>query len=86
MSSSKTSPIEARGVYLILTAVEWKSERQLEPKESFGCHVVRVSSQVDQVAGSMLETEKTMNDLQFATGLAPIDEEVPELVQMPPVQ
>lgn len=44
-----------------------------------------ISAQVDQVTGSMLETEKTMNDLQFATGLAPIDEEVPELVQ-PPVQ
>lgn len=45
-----------------------------------------ISSQVDQVAGSMLETEKTMNDLQFATGLAPMDEEVPELLQTPPVQ
>lgn len=44
-----------------------------------------ISGQVDQVAGSMLETEKTMNDLQFATGLAPLDEEVPSLVQ-PPVQ
>jgi hypothetical protein len=44
-----------------------------------------ISGQVDQVTGSMLETEKTMNDLQFATGLAPLDEEVPELVQ-PPVQ
>jgi hypothetical protein len=45
-----------------------------------------ISSQVDQVAGSMLETEKTMNELQFATGLAPIDEEIPELVRTPPVQ
>jgi hypothetical protein len=44
-----------------------------------------ISGQVDQVAGSMLEAEKTMNELQFATGLAPIDEEVPELVQ-PPVR
>lgn len=44
-----------------------------------------ISEQVDQVTGSMLETEKTMNDLQFATGLTPLDEEVPELVQ-PPVQ
>jgi hypothetical protein len=33
----------------------------------------------------MLETEKTMNELQFATGLSPIDEDVPSLVQ-PPVQ
>jgi hypothetical protein len=39
-----------------------------------------ISSQVDQVAASMVQTERTMNDLQFATGLA-IEEEVPELVQ-----
>lgn len=45
-----------------------------------------ISGQVDQVATSMVETEKTMNDLQFATGLAPIDEEVPELLANPPVQ
>jgi DNA repair exonuclease SbcCD ATPase subunit len=45
-----------------------------------------ISSQVDQVAGSMLETEKTMNELQFVTGLAPIDEEIPELVRTPPIQ
>jgi hypothetical protein len=44
-----------------------------------------ISGQVDNITGSMLETEKTMNDLQFATGLAPVDEDVPELVH-PPVQ
>jgi DNA repair exonuclease SbcCD ATPase subunit len=44
-----------------------------------------ISAQVDQVAGSMLETEKTMNELQFVTGLAPQDEEVPDLVQNPQV-
>jgi DNA repair exonuclease SbcCD ATPase subunit len=33
-----------------------------------------ISGQVDQVASSMLETEKTMNDLRFVTGLDPIDE------------
>ena len=40
-----------------------------------------ISGQVDQVAHSMIETEKTMNDLQFATGLGPLEEDVPELVQ-----
>ncbi len=40
-----------------------------------------ISSQVDLVANSMHETEKTMNDLQFATGLASVDEAVPDLVQ-----
>lgn len=39
-----------------------------------------ISGQVDQVASSMIQTERTMNDLQFATGLA-ADEQVPELVQ-----
>lgn len=44
-----------------------------------------IAGQVDAVAGSMLEMEKTMNDLQFATGLAPLDEDVPDLIQ-PPAQ
>jgi hypothetical protein len=44
-----------------------------------------ISAQVDQVAGSMLETEKTMNELQFVTGLAPPDEAVPELIENPQV-
>lgn len=41
--------------------------------------------QVDQVASSMVQTERTMNELQFATGLA-VDEQVPQLVQRPTVQ
>ncbi len=41
--------------------------------------------QVDQVASSMVQTERTMNDLQFATGLA-VDEAVPQLVQRETVQ
>lgn len=39
-----------------------------------------ISGQVDQVAASMLETEKTMNELQFVTGLDAIDE-APALLQ-----
>ncbi|MGQ9649878.1 MAG: hypothetical protein ACUVXJ_07195 [Phycisphaerae bacterium] len=39
-----------------------------------------ISGQVDQVAASMLETERTMNDLQFATGLISIDETAPQLL------
>ena len=38
-----------------------------------------ISGQVDQVADSMMETEKTMNDLQFATGLDAVDD-APELL------
>jgi hypothetical protein len=44
-----------------------------------------VTSQVDAVAKSMLDTEKTMNDLQFVTGLGQVDEEAPELLTQPPV-
>jgi len=39
-----------------------------------------ISGQVDQVAASMLDTEKTMNELQFVTGLDTADE-APSLLQ-----
>jgi hypothetical protein len=39
-----------------------------------------ISGQVDQVATSMLETEKTMNELRFVTGLDG-EEEAPSLLQ-----
>jgi hypothetical protein len=39
-----------------------------------------ISDQVDAVAASMLETERTMNDLQFATGLSMLDEATPTLL------
>ena len=45
-----------------------------------------ISSQVDTVARSLLDTEKTMNDLQFATGLAPLNDETPDLIQQPFLQ
>ena len=38
-----------------------------------------ISSEVNHVASSMIDTEKTMNELQFATGLNPVDNEPPEL-------
>jgi hypothetical protein len=40
-----------------------------------------ISGQVDQVAASMLDTERTMNELRFATGLEEIDADAPELLQ-----
>ena len=40
-----------------------------------------ISSEVDHVASSMIDTEKTMNELQFATGLASADNEPPELLR-----
>ncbi len=40
-----------------------------------------VSNQVDQVAQSMLETERTMNDLKAFTGLGSLDEDAPSLMK-----
>jgi hypothetical protein len=40
-----------------------------------------ISGQVDQVAASMLDTERTMSELKFATGLDDADEQAPELLR-----
>ena len=45
-----------------------------------------ISSQVDTVARSLLDTEQTMNDLHFATGLGPLNDETPDLIQQRVVQ
>ena len=45
-----------------------------------------ISSQVDHVASSMIETEQTMNELQFATGLDTFDDEAPEMLRAEMVQ
>ena len=40
-----------------------------------------IAGQVDQVAASMVQTERTMQELQFATGLTAEDEQVPRLLE-----
>lgn len=40
-----------------------------------------VSSQVEHVASTMVDTERTMNELQFATGLHDLEDEPPDLVR-----
>jgi hypothetical protein len=40
-----------------------------------------IAGQVDQVAASMVQTERTMQELQFATGLSGADEQVPQLLR-----
>ncbi len=40
-----------------------------------------ISSEVDHVASSMVDTERTMNELQFATGLGVAETETPELLR-----
>ena len=42
-----------------------------------------ISTQVDEVADSMVETEKTISDLDFATGFEETDGQVPELLRQP---
>jgi chemotaxis protein histidine kinase CheA len=42
-----------------------------------------ISSQVDQVSASLLNTERTLSELQFATGLEKSDEDVPQLLRRP---
>ena len=39
-----------------------------------------ISGQIDAVTGSMKETERTMNDLQFVTGIGNLDDDAPELM------
>ncbi len=42
-----------------------------------------ISSEVDHVATSMVDTERTMNELQFATGLTTGDSEPPAMLRVP---
>ena len=42
-----------------------------------------ISSQVDTVSRSLLDTEKTINELHFATGLGLLNDETPDLLQQP---
>jgi len=42
-----------------------------------------ITGQIDQAAESMEQTEKTIGDLQFATGLQSVDEEVPQILRRP---
>jgi hypothetical protein len=40
-----------------------------------------ITGQIDQVANSMVQTEKTMGELQFVTGLKSADDEVPQILR-----
>lgn len=41
-----------------------------------------ITSEVDHVASSLLDTERTMNELQFVTGLRPEESEAPSLLRV----
>jgi hypothetical protein len=40
-----------------------------------------ISGQVDEAAAGMVQTEKTISDLQFVTGMNFADEQVPRMLQ-----
>ena len=40
-----------------------------------------ITTQVDEVANSMVETEKTMSELDFATGIGHYEDQVPQLLR-----
>ncbi|MBI3865237.1 MAG: hypothetical protein HY290_25460 [Planctomycetia bacterium] len=40
-----------------------------------------ISGQIDQAAASMVQTERTMGELQFVTGLKSLDDDVPEILR-----
>jgi hypothetical protein len=40
-----------------------------------------ISGQIDQVASSMVQTEKTMSELQFVTCFKSVDDEVPQILR-----
>jgi hypothetical protein len=43
-----------------------------------------VTGQVDQVADSLVQTERTMNEIRFATGLEPFDDAAPSIMPRGP--
>ena len=45
-----------------------------------------ITSEVDHVASSMVDTERTMNELRFATGLDAAEDKVPSLISTPIAQ
>jgi chemotaxis protein histidine kinase CheA len=45
-----------------------------------------ISGQVDEVAQSLVQTERTMSELQLLTGMAAAEQEAPDLLRRSPVQ
>ena len=45
-----------------------------------------IAGQVDETVAGMMHTERTMQDLQFITGLEPVAEEVPQLLRRETIQ
>ncbi len=75
---------QARDSYELVKAEQKRLENKIRSIAEMGISrgdPGMLSSQVDSVAGSIQETEKTLNDLQFVTGFGMEDEAVPEIVR-----
>lgn len=75
---------QARDSYELVKAEQKRLENKIRSIAEMGISrgdPAVLSGQVDSVAGSIQEAEKTLNDLQFVTGFSAADEAVPSFVQ-----
>lgn len=74
---------QARDSFELVKAEEQRLENRIRSLAEMGISrsdPAAFSTQVDHVAGSIAQTEKTLQDLQFVTGLSSEDESVPEII------
>jgi len=74
---------QARDSYELVRAEQQRLETRIRSLAEMGISQGdpgTISSQVDTVAGSVTETEKTLEDLKFVTGMSSFDESVPEIL------
>ncbi len=74
---------QARDSYELVKAEQQRLENKIRSLAEMGISrgdPAALSSQVDSVAGSISETERTLSDLQFVTGIDSSDETVPTIV------
>ncbi len=79
---------QARDSFELVKAEQQRLETRIRSLAEMGISrgdPAAFSNQVDHVAGSIAQTEKTLEDLQFVTGFSTADEAVPEIISRPRV-
>ena len=74
---------QARDSYELVKAEQQRLESRIRGLAEMGISrgdPATLSDQVDTVAGSIAQTEKTLEDLQFVTGFSAVDEAIPEIL------
>ena len=74
---------QARDSFELVKAEQQRLESRIRSLAEMGISrsdPATFSTQVDTVAGSIAETEKTLEDLQFVTGFSEADEAVPQIL------